>query len=141
MKSWLIIMLLAAPWAPAQNSSQDCVPAYENHNQIDYGPLIFDHLSGRAVDPSSLQMPRVCLGLFKEGNHKLVATASTDENGNFKFSVVPLGRYRLVVHADGLCAANVPLRIVRAKNSSKSRELVLHMRPSGIDACSYGDYK
>ena len=141
MKGLLFLMLLAAPWAPAQNPAQDCTPAYENHNQIDYGPLVFGRLTGRAVDPSSFQMPGVCSGLFTERNHKLVATASSDENGNFKFGVVPPGRYRLVAHADGLCAANVPLRIVRGKSSPKNRELVLHMKPRGIDACSYGDYK
>ena len=47
------------------------------------------------------------------------------------------GNYRLIVKADGLCPANVPI-LVRHRRKEKTR-LMMHMKPAGIDSCSYGD--
>jgi hypothetical protein len=124
----------------AQEPTGKCAPTYQNHNMIDYGPLVFRNLSGRAIDPSSAEVPGACLGLFTEDGHRLVAVTETDQDGNFAFATVEPGRYRLVARYDSLCTANIPLKIVRWPRG-RQRELVLHMKGRGIDQCSYGDYK
>jgi hypothetical protein len=82
------------------------------------------------------------LGLFTEKDHHLVVSVVADDQGRFKFSSVPSGRYRLVVRdpQNVFCVANMPLRIVRWP-LRKAKRLVIHMRPAGIDDCSYGDFK
>ena len=116
---------------------------YENHNQVDYGPLSIRAVTGRASDKDRVSIPGVCLGLFTEKEHRLVAQTITDQEGRFHFSVVPKGRYRLVAQYPGFCSANVPLRIVRWPGGGllKARHIVLHMEPTAIDHCSFGSYK
>ena len=46
---------------------------YENHNQIDYGPLIVQEVKGTIIDPQQVAVPKVCVGIFTEKEHKLVA--------------------------------------------------------------------
>jgi hypothetical protein len=108
---------------------------------IDYGPLVFRSLSGRALDPSSVQVPGGCIGLFTEDDHRLVGATETDQSGNYTFPAVTPGKYRLVVSCDGLCVANVPLRIVRWPRGGLYRKLILHMGAGAIDSCSYGSYR
>lgn len=136
----VFLLAIAITGAQAQESAPvKCTVEYENHNQVDYGPLVLRRLTGRAVDPSSVPMPGGCIGLFAEDRHQLLATVSADENGNFAFPQIAPGRYRLVARFDGFCAANVRLRIVRGRRAG--RKLVLHMEGGGIDKCSYGTYK
>ena len=123
--------------------------SYENHNQVDPRPLSLRELTGRVLtevdEPAQVVGPvsGACLGLFIEQDHHLVATATADKEGHFEFGAVAPGRYRLVVRANGLCAANVPLQIAAKSRSRKQKnsEIVVHMRPAGIDTCSYADYK
>lgn len=124
---------------------------YENRNQVDPKPLSIDLVSGQVVVTSGEvngtvrdigAVTEACLGLFTEKDHQLVATASVDSEGRFMLSAVPEGKYRLVVRADPLCVANVPLSIVRSKRGAQKRkQIVIHMRAAGIDTCSYADYK
>lgn len=110
---------------------------YENHNQTDYGPLIVQDVKGAITDPQQVAVPKVCVGIFTEKDHKLVATTESDAEGKFSLQSVPPGRYRLVVKADPLCAANVPLQVV--KSQKKKQVLHVHMKPRGLDSCSHAD--
>lgn len=116
---------------------------YENHNQVDYGPLSVRVLKGRAVDNDRVSIPGVCLGLFSEKAHRLIAQTATDQEGRFQFSAVTPGRYRLVGQYRGFCAANVPVHVVRWPRSGmlERRHVVLHMEPAAIDHCSFASYK
>ena len=140
---WLLAMALFAFGAVGSEAQESfkCFSEYQNHNMVDYGPLVFRHLSGRAIDPASVEIPGVCVGIFTEREHRLIATAVSDQDGKFALPAIPAGRYRLVAIFPGFCAANVPVKIVRwPRGDSKSR-LVLHTVLPAIDACSYGDYK
>jgi hypothetical protein len=131
-------VLLATPsFARQKADSSSCVAEYENHNQTDYGPLIVQEVKGTITDPQQGAVAKVCIGIFTEKDHKLVATTESDAEGKFSLQSVPPGRYRLVVKADPLCAANVPLQVVRRQK--KKRALLVHMKPRGLDSCSYGE--
>ena len=48
--------LLAAPsFAQQKENSSTCVAEYENHNQIDYGPLVVQDVKARSPTRSRLQ--------------------------------------------------------------------------------------
>ena len=129
--------LLAVPSFAQQKGDSLCMAEYENHNQVDYGPLIVQEVKGTIMDPQQGAVPKVCVGMFTEKDHKLVATTESDADGKFSLQSVPPGRYRLVVKADPLCAANVPLQVV--KQQKKKQVLQVHMKPRGLDSCSYGE--
>jgi hypothetical protein len=131
-------VLLAVPsFAQQKGDSSPCVIEYENHNQIDYGPLVVQTVKGTITDPQQSAVPNVCVGIFTAKDHKLVATTESDAGGNFSLQSIPPGEYRLVVKADPLCAANVPLRVV--KSQKKKQVLRVHMKPRGLDSCSFGE--
>ena len=46
--------------------------AYENRNQTDYGPR-GTAIRGTAKDSQGVAIPKVCVGVFTETEHKLVA--------------------------------------------------------------------
>ncbi|WP_390905474.1 carboxypeptidase-like regulatory domain-containing protein [Occallatibacter riparius] len=129
--------LVVPSFAQKKGGASPCVVEYENHNQIDYGPLVVQDVKGTITDPEQGAVQKVCVGVFTETDHNLVAATESDANGRFSLQGVPPGRYRLVVKADPLCAANVPLRVV--KNQRKKQVLRVHMRPHGMDSCSYAD--
>lgn len=132
------VALLVLPLAArGQGHSSPCIVQYENHNQVDYGPLVVQDVKGTIIDPQQVAVPKVCVGIFTEKDHKLVATTESDADGKFSLQSVPPGRYRLVVKADPLCAANVPLQVV--KHRKKKQVLQVHMKPRGLDSCSYAD--
>jgi hypothetical protein len=135
----LVSTLLAClPLASQQGKTQStCAVEYENHNQIDYGPLTIQELKGTVTDPQKAAMPKVCLAVFTEQGHKLVAVTETDGDGTFSFQSLPPGRYRLIAKAEPLCAANVPLRVVR--RLTRKQVLLVHMEPRGLDTCSHGE--
>jgi hypothetical protein len=136
----LAVALSAEPFfaaAQQRGNSSPCMVEYENHNQIDYGPLIVQEVKGTITDPQQVAVPKVCVGIFTEKEHKLVATTESDADGKFSLQSLPPGRYRLVVNADPLCVANVPLQVV--KRQKKKQILQVHMKPRGLDTCSYGE--
>jgi hypothetical protein len=123
-------------WSVSSPNAPSCGQiSYEDHNQIDYGPLRVSVAEGNARDTQGAVIPNVCMGVFSEPDHKLIATTQTDAKGAFKFPPVAKGRYRLVAKCEGFCTANVILLVQRATG----RSLRLHMRPAGIDTCSYVD--
>src|SRR4051794_31172797 len=87
----LVALALSLPGAePCGNM------AYENRNQIDYGPLPLSHLRGKAVDLSGVPLPGVCVGVFTESDHSLIASTATSAKGEFTLKNPPRGDYRLV---------------------------------------------
>lgn len=123
--------------AAQQPSSCTATMRYENHNQVDPKPLKLHALNGTARDEQGIPISRVCVGVFSEKGHKLVAATETGEDGHFALGKIPPGHYRLVAKHEALCAANVPL-VVTLPQSRPEKELVLHMYVAGIDKCSYG---
>jgi hypothetical protein len=105
--------------------------AYENRNQVDYGPLSLSELRGKAVDLSGDPIPGVCVGLFKESDHSLIASTTTSANGEFTLTKAPRGQYRLVARYPAFGTANARVRIGRG-----AKGVMLRMRPSGIDTTS-----
>jgi hypothetical protein len=131
----------------AQDKDNDCPKQveYVNRNFIDTPTISLRGVEGRATDSSGVPVPNICVALFTEKERRFVAQTVTDENGYFRFGKIPKGRYRLVgrLNYDYLCPVNVRIRRVSFPLGGffrKSR-LVLHMRPAGIDDCSYGDTK
>jgi hypothetical protein len=135
----------------AQRPTELCnqTTAYENHNQVDPDPLSVPSLRGRIIAEAGDEaqeigsVPGACLGLFTEEEHRLITTVTADQEGRFQFGKVPNGKYRLVVKIGSFCTANVPLQLIGERRSKVTgrKQLVIHMRPGGIDRCSYGDYK
>ena len=54
---------------------------YENHNQIDYGPLRIAKLRGIAEDLQGAPVPDVLVLLFSEKEHTLIAQSKSDSKG------------------------------------------------------------
>jgi hypothetical protein len=127
--------LLAFAQTPGSSENAD---TYEDRNQIDYGPLKLSVVKGVAIDPTGAPTQHALVLLFTNKTHKLKSKTEADEDGRFKLSKIADGHYRLVVKSPGFCTANVPL-LVKARSGSKG--LVLHMKPGGIDSCSYGAIK
>jgi len=109
---------------------------YEDRNQIDYGPLPVSQLRGKAVDLSGVPVPGVCVGLFKESDHSLIASTATSPNGEFTLKNSPRGEYRLVARYPAFGTANARVRIGRGAKGA-----TLRMRPRGIDKTSYIESK
>jgi hypothetical protein len=144
--SFLFLGVPSVRRAIAQQTAPSCPNpiAYESHNQITPPPLSLRKISGRAVASDGVSVSNVCLGLYTEKDHRLVASAVADNEGYFQIRKIPAGRYRLAVkdRYGGFCTANVPIRISAWPRSVLARKrLVIHMRPAAIDTCSYGDYK
>lgn len=129
--------------ATAQDSnSSTCSTLYENHNQIDYGPLKVEVVQGTSDIQVGTQkqpgVPGACLVLFTEKDHRLVASVKADADGRFELKDVAPGRYRLLARAEGFCTANIPLEVVKSARHHKA-EILVHFRPAGIDTCSYAE--
>jgi len=108
---------------------------YEQHNMVDYGPLqLSSGINGSAIDPSGFAVNRACVFVFTETGHHLITATQADRDGRFKL-ILKHGRYRIVVKASPLCAANIPVRVVQLG----SKSLVAHRMPAGIDQRSYGE--
>ena len=108
---------------------------YESRNQTDYGPLPVAAIRGTAKDAQGIGVPKVCIGIFTETDHKLIAATETDDSGHFELKSVPGGDYRLVAKYEGFCPANAKVRIERRSRSNKL--LTVEMRPAGLDTCSF----
>ena len=135
----LVCLFLVMPRVSAQVPESD--DSYENHNQVDYGPLKVSKLRGVAVDPGDGPVPQTLVLLFTEKGHKLVAKTLADKSGHFHIKYARKGRYRLVAKAYGLCTANVPIIVSAGSTDKNGTHLLLHMEPGGIDSCSYGEVK
>lgn len=136
------LLVVQAAYAQHKDGCKTTV-GYENRNQVDPSPLTLATVSGTVEDNDKVPIPDVCLGLFTEGEHKLIARTSTKEDGYFDFGTVSPGRYRLVARYDSFCTSNTPLLVARkaTKKSRGQKRIVVHMMPAAIDRCSYSDYR
>lgn len=144
----VVSLALLGSFGHVQAQSPSCKSPieYGNRNQVDTKRSSVRRISGRVIaevgrpakEAGSLP---ACIGLFTEEGHRLIASVVADEEGRFSLTSIPPGQYRLVVRdpQDVFCVANMPLRVVRWPRG-KAKPLVIHMRPSGIDDCSYGDF-
>jgi hypothetical protein len=56
----IVAVLLAEPSSSRQKTaSSSCIIDYENHNQIDYGPLVVQEVKGTITDPQQGAVPKV----------------------------------------------------------------------------------
>jgi hypothetical protein len=126
-----------APLLSAQDASTACKDVkYEHQNQIDSPVLRVAIVRGTASDPQGVAIPNLCVGIFTETEHKLVAANATNDNGAFEVKHVPPGNYRLVAQYAGLCPANIRIRV--QPRSRRKKRLIVYMKPASIDSCSYG---
>ncbi len=145
----LSVLLFLESSVAAQQAAKPCQSPIEDVSERDFVPLgIYRTLSirsvsGYAIDPDNARVQLLCLGIFSLKDKRLVASATTDEDGRFQLPNIPPGTYRLVARGHGFCIAIVPLRVVRWPRGGmwKRRQLVLHMRAAALDVCSYGSYK
>jgi hypothetical protein len=122
--------------AERRAQAQTTASAYVNENSTDPAPLHLRELQGKVVGLGGDPMPRTELALFTENGHSLVATATSDREGKFRFDKVEKGLYRIVARIEGLCPANVPVKL--ESSLLGKRKLVITMRPKDLDTCSYG---
>lgn len=134
----IVISALAGRIVSQVPTSANAEDAYENHNQIDYGPLKVSAVKGMAVDNYGAPVPHTRILLFTNNEHELVSKTETNDDGFFDILKIADGKYRLVAKGYGFCVANVPLTI---KARSGAKRLVLHMKLGAVDSCSYGTLK
>lgn len=109
---------------------------YVDDNGTDPAPLHLRELEGKVVGLGGEPMPQTPIALFTEDGHSLVASVISDRQGKFRFDKVEKGLYRVVARVEGLCPANIPVRI--ESSLLTKHKLVITMRPKDIDTCSYG---
>jgi len=132
-------VVLAGPAHAAARGAQAATAngaAYADENGTDPAPLKLRDLQGSVRGLGGEAMPKAPVSLFTEDGHALVATALTDRQGKFRFDKVEKGLYRVVARVEGLCPANVPVKI--ESSLLAHRKLIITMRPKDIDTCSYG---
>jgi hypothetical protein len=147
LTSLLVVLSASLSYAQQQSLSCPLQIEYGNKNQIDPKRLSIRGVVGSVIAEVGRPAKEIgpipaCLGLFTEMDYRLVASAVADQSGRFNFGSVPTGRYRLVVRdpQNAFCVANIMLRVVRWPRS-KTKPLVIHLRPAGIDDCSYAGFK
>lgn len=124
----------------SQEIHSDCGDmSYENRNQVDYGPLQLSVLRGTVKDPQSVVVPKVCIGVFTEKDHKLIASVQTNDKGYFELKNIPGGDYRLVATFAGFSPANAKIRL--KGRSTITKELIVQMRLFGVDTNSFVELK
>ena len=128
---FILAALLANALSCAAGVSCDGMP-YRDDNQIDT-KLRLRRIEGIALVTQGVAVPGVCVGLFTESSHKLIAAVRTDGDGHFQMSKIAKGEYRLIAEIDPFGSANARVRI-GFRGSSLIR---LRVRPRGLDTTSY----
>ena len=131
----LIFVCCAGMVSYAQQSSPTCQqPAADIAKGELTSPLKYEQLSvtviggrvsGSLVTAELSGISQLCLALFTERKDKFVAHAVTDEEGDFLFSDIPAGRYRIVIRAPGFFVAEIPVRVLKKAKESKRIDIVL----------------
>lgn len=95
--------------------------------------VVAGEVRGAIVGPPQAR-PQLCVALFTTGKPRLVATATTDQAGRFRFGVVRSGKFRLVIRAPGFYVTEIPVRVSNKVKISKPIDVVLQsaaMQKSG----------
>jgi hypothetical protein len=130
----LVGALVATPARAKQAAATE--PAYVDENQTDPAPLTLSGVDGTVRGLGGDAMSRASVSLFSEVGHSLLATVVSDKNGKFRFDKVGKGFYRVVARVEGLCTANIPIKV--ESSLFVHRRLEITMRAKDIDTCSYG---
>ena len=116
----LLFSVFASEQACGREEEPPCPDAkiYENHNQIDYGPLNLAVIQGWGEVGGYDGSPGVpangaCISLFSETKHEWIKTIVADAEGKFRFESVKPGRYRLIARAPSQCPANIPIVVIK----------------------------
>ena len=131
-------MLAAGMGVRGQVAASADAAVYVDENPKPPAVLKLDGLEGVVRGLGGDAMSGAKVSVFAEDGHALVATTVTDREGKFRFKV-DKGLYRVVARVEGLCPANVPVKVestVLAKH-----KLVITMVAKDIDTCSYGTAK
>jgi hypothetical protein len=120
---------------------------YENHNQVDYGPLKLSIIQGwgivgRYEDSDGVPADGACLSLFSEPDKKWIETKVASTEGKFRFDSVKPGRYRLVARVPSHCPANIPIVVIKPSRGKRaeSMHLLIQFQLKGLmDGCSFGE--
>lgn len=126
----------------AQDSKACASLGYEDKNQVTPKPRVVKKVEGRVIiKDGELPLMDACILLFDEETKRIVSVVSPNEKGEFRIKKVSNGKFRLVVRHfyNFYCVANIPIEI-KTKSSGKGKILV-NMKPSSIDDCSYGEIK
>lgn len=134
MLGWIAVALSVVVPLRAQSCK---TMLYEHRNQIDPPTIELRQVEGKVTDSTGIAIPRVCIGIFTEAEHKLVRYTESDANGFFQLDTegLPDADYRLVGQYDGFCPANAKIR--RKSKSHRKKVLAIHMKVAAIDTCSY----
>jgi hypothetical protein len=118
---------------------QSAAPAdaavYVDENPRPPAVLKLDGLEGSVRGLGGDALPMATVSLFAEDSHGLVGMVVTDKDGKFRFKV-DKGLYRVVARVEGLCPANVPVKV--ESSMLAKHKLVITMVAKDIDTCSYG---
>ena len=111
---------------------------YVDENSTPPAPLKLSGIVGRVRGLGGDPIPRATISLFTdEGKmHTFLSSVVSDRDGKFHFDKVEHGFYRVVARVDGLCTANIPVKI--EASLIMHHKLEITMRPKDIDTCSYG---
>ena len=106
---------------------------------IDYTVRI-RNVSGTVINFDNVPLPKACVAIFNSDHSKLLRTVESDDEGKFVVNGIAPGRYWLVVKdlQRAFCPAAAKLEVARWRGK---HALVVHMRVSGIDTCSYCEAK
>lgn len=141
----LFVAVLMASEKSASWQTNDCgrQVVYENRNQVDPTAISLQDVSGIAMDKDGVVVSGVCVAVFTEKDHLLASTIATDQGGKFRVDKLPKGDYRLVVKYAGFCTANIPIKFnpQASQKTKQSKQLVVQLRLSGYDECSFAEYK
>ena len=131
----LVVVLGIAVAAQSGEVTCDSKLEYANKNQIDYTVSV-KSLRGVVEDLNGVRLPKACVGLFSSDGTRLLQVKEADENGEFQITNVRNGEYRLLIRDSQrlLCPVNAVLRVGK---DSRLRRVVAHMKPQGIDECSW----
>ena len=129
----LAVVTVTQTWA-AQAAMPEAT--YVNENGTDPAPLHLRELAGKVTGLGGEAMPQAQVALFTENGHLLLRTVVSDREGKFRFDKLDKGLYRVVARVQGLCPANVPVKI--ESSFLAKRKVIITMRPKDLDTCSYG---
>lgn len=139
----VLLLLITSQSALSQKTSDCSKPlTYENKHQIDPKPLILSRIVGVVKDEQGVPIPYVCLAVFSKDGQKLLFQSISSQKGKFIFKLLPPGDYRIIAKYDPFCTANIPVKIIarKLKDKYKHRKMVVYLKPTGVDNCSYGSY-